>query len=199
MIIRSPVVAALLSAWFAACSQTPAPQGASPAVPASTPAEATAMAPAAPPAATGAPATASAAEPASSRPPPAPGAVGVPPASASAWNNAQSDGKPPAADRGLNDYRAIIQNNRDRFRACYEASLGAHPGLKGTAVLRFVLTPDGTVKEAALDKTSDLVEPELEKCMVRALKALSFPPSKRGMESTVRYPFTFTPKGSEKR
>jgi TonB family protein len=120
--------------------------------------------------------------------------VQLPASSAKAWNNAQSDGASPVNDRGIADYQAIVQNNRDKFRTCYDASLAANPGIHGRVSLRFVLNPDGTVKEGSIDPAaSDITKEDLERCMMNVLRTLKFPPSKRGMESTVRYPFTFKP------
>ena len=175
-----------------ACSHSPAPPGSTPSdLSSASPPGATDMAPvsssgASPSGAGSAGATAAA------------GDVTLPPSSASAWNNAQSDGKAPTTDRNIADYQAIIQNNRDRFRTCYEASLAAHPGIKGRAMLRFVLAPNGTVKEAGLERSnSDITEDDLDRCMGEAVRKLSFPPSKKGMETTVRYPFHFNPKSSK--
>jgi outer membrane biosynthesis protein TonB len=122
----------------------------------------------------------------------------LPPSSAKPWNNAQSDGVAPAVDRSIADYQAIVQNNRDKFRTCYEASLAAHPGIQGRITLKFILNPDGSLKEANIDKAaSDILNDDIERCMAGVLKSLSFPSSKRGMESTIRYPFNFKP-GSKK-
>lgn len=94
----------------------------------------------------------------------------------------------------MKDYQAVIQSNRDKFRACYETSLGSHPDIRGSVTLSFRLAVDGKVLDAAIDPSaSDITLPELEKCMASAVKSLSFPPSKRGKESVVRYPFDFKP------
>ncbi len=96
----------------------------------------------------------------------------------------------------MDDLRAIIAGNRDAFRACYEASLKKHPGIKGRFLLKFVVNPDGTVKSAGADPTkSEIHASDLETCAVGVVKGLKFPPSKKGMESTVNYPFDFNPKG----
>ena len=123
------------------------------------------------------------------------GEMDLPPGSASAWNTGQSDGQPGKADRGIKDYQRIISDNRDRFRSCYDAALAKHEGIKGQVTLEWVLDPKGKVKEGAhIDPdASDIQDEFLEKCMVAALRNLSFPPSRRGMESTVRYPFRFNP------
>jgi TonB family protein len=101
-------------------------------------------------------------------------------------------------DRSLNDIRAIVANNRDTFRACYDKAAKAHPGIKGTFTVKFVVNPDGTVKSAEADSTkSDIHAPELDTCAIAALKTLKFPPSKRGMESAVNYPFEFKPQSGK--
>ena len=100
-------------------------------------------------------------------------------------------------DRNLNDIQAIVTNNRDVFRACYDKVAKSQPGIKGTYTLKFVVNPDGTIKSAEGDSTkSEIHAPELDKCAVAALKTLKFPPSKRGMESAVSYPFNFKPQGA---
>ena len=125
-------------------------------------------------------------------------AASATPASSSASLAAapQSVQTPPAPDRSMNDIRAVVAGNRDAFRACYDRSLKTHPGIKGTFTLKFVVNPDGSVKTAEGDVTkSEIHAPDLESCAVGVLKGLKFPPSKKGMESTVSYPFDFNPKG----
>jgi hypothetical protein len=97
----------------------------------------------------------------------------------------------------MDDIRAIVAGNRDAFRACYDRSLTKHPGIKGRFMLKFVVSPEGVVKSAEGDATkSEIHAPDLESCAIGVLKGLKFPPSKKGMESTVNYPFDFNPKGA---
>jgi TonB family protein len=155
-----------------------------------------APAPSAPPPASTEPARAS------THPEPSP----VPPESVPAAATSSAPGAAPAApagkasegpDRSLDDIRAIVTNNRDTFRACYDKAAKSRPGIKGTFTLKFVVSPDGTVKSAEADATkSDIHAPELDTCAATAFKALKFPPSKRGMESSGHYPFNFNPKGA---
>jgi hypothetical protein len=86
----------------------------------------------------------------------------------------------------------IIKDNRKPFRDCYEKGKQKIPELEGTLTLFFVLGPKGDVKKAELNKErSNIVEPVVVDCAVAALKGIKFPPSSRGMESTVNYPFDF--------
>ncbi|HET9957025.1 MAG TPA: AgmX/PglI C-terminal domain-containing protein [Polyangiaceae bacterium] len=86
----------------------------------------------------------------------------------------------------------VIRDNRKPFRDCYEKAAKEQPGIEGTLTLHFVLTPDGKVKSAELNRErSTLTAPTAVDCAVSALKTLKFPPSSRGMESVVNYPFDF--------
>lgn len=86
----------------------------------------------------------------------------------------------------------IIKDNRKPFRDCYEKGKKKIPELEGTLTLFFVLGPKGDVKKAELNRErSDIVEPVVVDCSLAALRAIQFPPSSRGMESTVNYPFDF--------
>jgi TonB family protein len=151
-------------------------------------------APSPPPAAT--PPVSSAAYPDPSPIPPEPvaAAATTSPAPAPAASAGKASEGP---DRSLNDIQAIVTNNRDLFRTCYDKAAKTHPGIKGTYSLKFVVNPDGSVKSAEGDSTkSEIHAPELDTCAIAALKTLKFPPSKRGMESAVSYPFNFKPQGA---
>ncbi len=108
---------------------------------------------------------------------------------------------PAAAHSGATETRTtaviqdVVQQNRAKVRACYDAAQKKLPDLKGDLVLRFTLNPEGAVKsiEQDLDK-STLKSPEVVKCAIDEIKSWKFPPSSRGMDTTVNYPFNFNPK-----
>ena len=111
---------------------------------------------------------------------------------------AVSGSEPPPAAGGAQETRTaeviaqIIKDNRKPFRDCYEKGKQKIPELEGTLTLFFVLGPKGDVKKAELNQErSNIVEPVVVDCAVAALKGIKFPPSSRGMESTVNYPFDF--------
>jgi hypothetical protein len=86
----------------------------------------------------------------------------------------------------------VIKDNRKVFRDCYEQGTKDLPDVEGTLTLHFVLDAAGKVKKAELNQERSTVKaPPVVDCAIAALKALSFPPSSRGMESTVNYPFDF--------
>lgn len=86
----------------------------------------------------------------------------------------------------------VIKDNRQPFRDCYEKGRQKIPELEGTLTLHFVLDPKGSVRKAELNQErSDIVEPVVVDCAIEVLRGMKFPPSSRGMETTVNYPFDF--------
>jgi TonB family protein len=89
----------------------------------------------------------------------------------------------------------VVNQNRAKVRACYDAAQKKLPDLKGDLVLKFTLNPEGGVKSIEQDlEKSTLKSPEVAKCAMDEIKSWKFPPSSRGMDTTVNYPFNFKPK-----
>lgn len=100
----------------------------------------------------------------------------------------------PSDTRGKEEIQRVIADNRAKVRACYDAALKTNPGIKGDLVIGFVIDPEGNVKTAEINwSESELHVPELDTCAVDAVKTFKFPPSSRGLESKVNYPFNFNP------
>jgi hypothetical protein len=97
------------------------------------------------------------------------------------------------AETRTNEVIALaIKGNRPAFRSCYEKTAQQLPDLEGTLTLHFVLDPDGKVKLAELNlERSTIKAPSVVDCAIGVLKAMKFPPSSRGMESVINYPFDF--------
>jgi len=129
------------------------------------------------------------------------------PASEDAWEGeAEATSGPPASSEGApappdtkgeetrtSDVIAkVIQGNRKPFRDCFEKGKKEIPTLKGMMTLHFVLDPEGNVKLAEFSaERSDIKSPVVVDCSIAVLKGMKFPPSSRGMESTINYPFNF--------
>ena len=95
-------------------------------------------------------------------------------------------------DRTHEEVRAVLQRNRDKFRACYDAARKQTPALQGSFVLDFILKPSGAIQEASYNKvTSEIKDDVMGTCALAVLRTLSFAPSKKGMETKVSYPFGF--------
>jgi len=89
---------------------------------------------------------------------------------------------------------ATVKEHRKDARACYEKGAKEVPGLKGDLVVHFVLKPGGKVKSAELNRErSTITEPSVVSCVLDVINSIQFPRSSRGMETTVNYPFNFTP------
>lgn len=112
--------------------------------------------------------------------------------SAGADEAAQAGGDPDT--RTMEVIAATVKEHRKDARACYEKGAKQVPGLKGDLVVHFVLKPNGKVKSAELNKErSTITEPSVVSCVIDVITAIEFPRSSRGMETSVNYPFNFTP------
>jgi len=89
----------------------------------------------------------------------------------------------------------IIKEQRQPVRDCYDKAQKDLPSLKGDMVIFFVLDPEGKVKKIELNQqASTLKTSAVVDCAIKVIKSLNFPPSSRGMETTVNYPYNFNPK-----
>lgn len=88
----------------------------------------------------------------------------------------------------------VVLANRQSVRDCYEVELKRDPSLRGRLTVSFTIDPQGRVNEAYINpERSTLTRPALVACASAAVKAMRFPPSSRGFESAVNYPFEFRP------
>lgn len=84
----------------------------------------------------------------------------------------------------------VVKVNRQPVRDCFEKAKKDLPDLKGDMVIHFVIDPEGKVKKAELNQErSTLKSPAVVDCSIKVLQGIKFPPSSRGMDSTVNYPF----------
>jgi hypothetical protein len=88
----------------------------------------------------------------------------------------------------------ILKDNRKPVRDCYEKALKEIPDLKGDMVIHFQLNPEGKIKKIELNvERSTLKSPVVADCAIAEIKKLTFPPSSRGMDTTVNYPYNLNP------
>ena len=87
----------------------------------------------------------------------------------------------------------VVRDNFGKFRACYENGLRNNPNLQGRVSVRFVIGRDGSVSNVG-NGGSDLPDPAVVQCVVRAYYGLSFPQPEGGIV-TVVYPIMFSPGG----
>ncbi len=98
--------------------------------------------------------------------------------------------------RTIEVIQKIVKDHRQPVRDCYEKARKDIPSLQGDLMIHFVLDPEGKVKSIELNQErSTLKNPDVVNCAISTIKGLTFPPSSRGMESVVNYPYNFMPGG----
>ncbi|MGD0526566.1 MAG: AgmX/PglI C-terminal domain-containing protein [Polyangiaceae bacterium] len=99
--------------------------------------------------------------------------------------------------RGPADLRAIIVAHRDEARACYDAALNTHPGIKGDLLMQWTIDPKGNVTQISQDtERSQITESSVVACVGNVIKKILFAPSPGGYETKAFYPFNFQPRQS---
>jgi hypothetical protein len=108
---------------------------------------------------------------------------------------AKTEKVPPGAEgktetRTMEVIAQIVKDNRKPVRECFDKAKKDLPDLKGDMVIHFVVDPEGKVKKAELNQErSTLKSPAVVDCSVKVISGIKFPPSSRGMDTTVNYPF----------
>jgi hypothetical protein len=114
-----------------------------------------------------------------------------------AWAG-ESEAKTPKAGEGngktetrtMEVIAQIVKENRKPVRECFDKAKKDLPDLKGDMVIHFVVDPEGKVKKADLNQErSTLKSPAVVDCSIKVIQGIKFPPSSRGMDTTVNYPF----------
>jgi hypothetical protein len=115
-----------------------------------------------------------------------------------AWageSEAKAEKVPPGAEgktetRTMDVIAQTVKENRKPVRECFDKAKKELPDLKGDMVIHFVVDPDGKVKKAELNQErSTLKSPAVVDCSIKVILGIKFPPSSRGMDTTVNYPF----------
>jgi hypothetical protein len=102
--------------------------------------------------------------------------------------------------RTIEVIQKIVKDRRPEVRDCYEKARKDIPSLQGDMIIHFVLDPEGKVKTIELNQErSTLKSPVVTECAIKTIKSLKFPPSSRGMETNVNYPYNFMPGGPPQR
>ncbi len=109
---------------------------------------------------------------------------------AEAKNSKAPEGSGKTETRTMDVIAKIVKDNRQPVRDCFEKAKKDLPDLKGDMVIHFVIDPDGKVKKADLNvERSTLKAPPVVDCAIKVLQAIKFPPSSRGMDTTINYPY----------
>lgn len=88
--------------------------------------------------------------------------------------------------------RRIMTQHLSKVKSCYEQRLAASPTLAGRVAVKFIISGTGQVQLAAVAETT-IEDPEMESCVVEAVKRIKFPQPEGGGIVIVTYPFEFKP------
>ena|SRR5664280_909295 len=86
----------------------------------------------------------------------------------------------------------IINENRPKFKKCYEDERKKAQDLKGTVVLQLTLDADGKIKSAGVDTDEGTIKVRaVSDCIVKVAQSLTYPASSKGLDKDFRYEFGF--------
>lgn len=89
----------------------------------------------------------------------------------------------------------VIVANRDGFRRCFDIWSVKNPGQDGQISFQLWLKADGALDKAQIKRdVSNVVTPEVESCLIKVAKGLTFPKSENGLETIYTHPFSFKAK-----
>jgi len=91
--------------------------------------------------------------------------------------------------------RRIVRRHINEVKYCYDQALTHNPKLDGRLVAQFTIAGNGQVI-ASIKQSSTLASPQVEMCVVNAIKRWEFPAPTGGGLAIVSYPFTFSPAGN---
>jgi TonB family protein len=90
--------------------------------------------------------------------------------------------------------RKVIHANRGQVKFCYESQLNRFPKLEGKVAIKFIISPEGTVKQSSVAQTT-VDNAELEACVAGRVRTWIFPKPRGGGMVMVTYPFIFKQSG----
>jgi hypothetical protein len=96
--------------------------------------------------------------------------------------------QPPVVTGGLSrtDIQRVVRRHKPEVAFCYEQALQSRPDLEGRVVVRFVVTPTGTV-QSAVASAADGMSDRVASCVSDSVERWTFPAS-AGV-TAVTYPF----------
>ena len=95
-----------------------------------------------------------------------------------------------ALDRSTID--SNIEKDSKDYKKCYEIALAKNPEIEGRTIVNFVISGEGKVTSAKINRTS-INDETLNLCITDITKKIQFPAPKGGGIVIVNYPFVFRP------
>ena len=86
----------------------------------------------------------------------------------------------------------LINENRPKFKKCYEDERKKVQDLKGTVVLELTLDADGKIKKSGTNADESTIKVKaVTECIVKVAQSLTYPASSKGLDKDFRYEFGF--------
>lgn len=96
--------------------------------------------------------------------------------------------------RCLEDISRVIQADRAKARACYEAGLKRQPGLEGRLIINFEIDAEGAVIDASQGmQDNQITEEEVVSCVSGVVREIRFARSASGKATRAYHRFEFSP------
>ena len=108
-------------------------------------------------------------------------------------DGAKKGGAAPVDDsRTTASIQKIINENRPKFKKCYEDERKKAQDLKGTVVLELTLDADGKIKKSGVNGEESTIKLKaVTDCIVKVAESLTYPASSKGLDKDFRYEFGF--------
>lgn len=92
---------------------------------------------------------------------------------------------------GPDSVKQIVLSFMPQIQSCHEESMaGTKKVVEGKLMTHFVITPDGIVKGARIEKKgTTLKDPRLHDCVIAVLSTMSFPKPGDGKDQPIDFPF----------
>ena len=87
--------------------------------------------------------------------------------------------------------KLVIQDHKDQIQSCYNEMLAStKKKIEGTLMTSFIITPEGVVKKAKVEKKgTTLKDGKLHECVVATLLAMEFPLPSDKADHPINFPF----------
>ncbi|MCP4603102.1 MAG: AgmX/PglI C-terminal domain-containing protein [Proteobacteria bacterium] len=90
-----------------------------------------------------------------------------------------------------NVIRRIVRRHINEIKFCYEQGLRKRPDIAGRVAIKFLISRSGAVQSTAVF-SSTVDDPQVESCIARTVRRMTFPQPEDGGIVIVTYPFTLT-------
>ena len=90
--------------------------------------------------------------------------------------------------------KQVVLSYQPQVQGCHEEAMAAAKPITGQVKVAFIITADGMVKSAKVDKkASGIKDPHLHDCLVAVVSSMHFPMPPDGKDHPIEFPFNLKP------